>query len=222
MKPRILMQQEDSAPTGAPIPAPAPAPTEAPAQGAAPALDVTAIAAAITEQVKNGVFADLRRSGVLGKEKPSKPSTTEPSAAPPQVNLRALDRAVARHSHAAQLSDRAYERLERAFQAEAPEDAGAWLADYFQGMGVAAAQPAVTPTPTPAAPAATTAAPAPRSAVPISSGGGSPPAPTVPLEERDILSLSESDKLHLIKTKGPVWYSKTLAEQNKNKLVRIR
>lgn len=221
MKPRILMQQEDSAPTGAPIPAPDPAPTEAPAQGAAPTLDVTAIAATITEQVKNGVFAELRRSGAFGKEKPAKPSTTTSTEAPPQVNLRALDRAVARHPSAGQLSDRAYERLERAFQAEAPDDATAWLADYFQGMGVAAPQPAQPATP--AAPAVTTAAPAaPRSAVPISSGGGSPPAPTVPLEERDILSLSESDKLHLIKTKGPVWYSKTLAEQNKNKLVRIR
>lgn len=216
MKPRILMQQEDSAPTGSPTPAPT-APTEVPAQGAAPTLDVSAIAAAVTEQVRNGVFAELRRSGALVKEKPAKPSVT-PTEAPPQVNLRALDRAVARHPSAAQLSDRAYERLERAFKDEAPEDATAWLADYFQGMGVAAPQPA-----TPTAPAVTTAAPAaPRSAVPISSGGGSPPAPTVPLEERDILSLSEADKLHLIKTKGPVWYSKTLAEQNKNKLVRIR
>jgi hypothetical protein len=209
MKPRILMQQEDS---GSGSGAPAPTPAEPQAQGAVPAVDASAIAA----QVRDSLFAELRRSGVLGKEKPAKPTATEPSA-PPQINLRALDRAVARHPVAAQLSDRAYERMERAFQAEAPDDATAWIADYFQGMGVAAAQPA-----TPAAPAATIAAPAPRTAVPISSGGGSPPAPTVPLEERDILSLSESDRQHLIKQKGARWYMSKLAEQTKDKSIRIR
>jgi hypothetical protein len=231
MKPqRIFMQQEDGAPTGAPPP-PAPAPTDPPAPGASPAVDVTAIAAAVAQQVKDGVFAELRRTGVLGKEKAPKPvsepppsSTTTPP--PPDIGkLRMLDRAIARSPHAARLNDAAYTRLERAFIEETPADAASWLTDYFEGMGVSAtptpAAPAA-PAATPTAPAVPNAAPAPRTAVPVSGGGGSPPAPTVPLEEQDLLRLSKEDRDHLIKQKGPRWWMQTLAAQSRGKSLTVR
>jgi len=208
MKQRILMQEADGSPGSGSNPS-APAPTEPQAQGAAanagaPTVDVAAIASA----VRDAVFADLRRSGVLGKEKPK--AKDEPA---PQANLRALDRAVARHPHAPKLNDAAYSRLERAFADESPSDAGLWLKDYFEGMGIAeSATPAVTVTATPA--------PLQRNGPPLN--GGTPPAPKPDLENTPILDLSQADRDHLIKLKGPKWYLDKLAEQNRGKSVRLR
>lgn len=202
MKQRILMQEADASPGSG---APAPAPTEAPAQGAAPApaIDVNAI----VTQVRDSMFAELRRSGVLGKEKPKAKTSDEP---PTPVNYRALDRAVARHPHAQKLNDAAYTRLERAYAAESPEDAGQWLKDYFEGMGVAETSP-----PAPAKPAEPQ-----RSAVPLN--GGTPPVPTPDLENAPILSMSEADRQHLLKTKGAKWYMEQFAKQTKGLSIRLR
>lgn len=200
------MQEADGSPgSGAP---PAPAPTEPQAQGApanagAPTVDVAAIASA----VRDAVFADLRRSGVLGKEKPK--SNVEPT---PQANLRALDRAVARHPHAPKLNDAAYSRLERAFADESPADASSWLKDYFEGMGIVES---ATPPGPPAPPA-----PPQRNGPPLN--GGTPPAPKPDLENTPILDLSQADRDHLIKMKGPKWYLEQLAKQTKGQSVRLR
>lgn len=208
---RFLMTEADGSPGNGAAP-PAPAPAEPPAQGA-PVVDVEAIKAAAAQAARDAAYAELRRNGALGKDKPKANGEAVPTPAPPPDlgRLRQLDRAVARTPHAARLSDAAYSRLERAFIEEAPSDAGVWLKDYFEGLGIA-------PT---AAPAASTAQPPARSASPVSDGG-TPPVSKVSLEEADLRSLTESDRDHLIRTKGAGWYMRKLAEQDKGRLVRIR
>lgn len=211
---RICMQEADASPGSGQ--APVPAPTEPQAQGAAATPDIGQIVSDALRQQRDSIFAELRRSGVLGSEKKSKSTETPapPAAHQPDLGrLRQLDRALARTPHASRLNDAAYARLERAFVDEAPSDASQWLADYFEGMGIAQHQ---------AAPSAATAAPAPaRSATPVSDGG-TPPAPRAPLEDRDILSLSKEDRDHLIKQKGPKWYIARVLEQNKGKSVSVK
>lgn len=224
---RIFMTAADNAggsppapaqPAGGGQPAPAPAPAQPPAQGASPqqTVDVNAIASAVHDKV----FAALRQSGVLG----SKPRATTPPApdAPPgaaadapQVDLRSLDRTLGRTGHAARITEAQYRRVEAAYRAENPADTETWVKEYFEGWGAAPTPPAQAPN----APAGN-AAPQQRSTTPVSDGG-SPPAPTAPLEERDILSLSEEDREHLRKQKGTAWYRAQLAKQTKGKSIRL-
>lgn len=204
-----MNEADSSTGNGAVQPAPA-ASSEPQAQGAAPAVDVEAIKAAAAAQARDAVYAELRRNGLLGKEK-SKGKEESASAAPPAPDLgqlRKLDRAIARTPQASRLSDAAYARLEKAYIDESPPDAAVWLKDYFDGLGIA-------PT---AAHAANAATPT-RSETPVSDGG-SPPVSKVSLEDSDILSLSSQDRDHLIKQKGPRWYMTKIAEQNKGKSVR--
>lgn len=195
-------------------------PAQPQAQGA-PVLTADAIRAMLTEH-KDSLFAELRRAGVFGT-KPLRSSNTTTSD-PPQppvaaagadpTSLRALDRALTRAGHATRLTEAQYSRLERAFVAEAPENVEGWVTAYFEGWGSAPTTPAPTG-------ASTAAAPQPRSAVPVSDGG-TPPAPQVPIEQRDILSLSDEDRAHLVKTKGPAWYREQLRKQTQGKAVRLR
>lgn len=222
---RILMTAADNAggssagqpPAGTPAPAPAPAQPQA--QGAAPAqpIDVDAI----VSKVHDKLFASLRQSGVFGsRPRATTPAAPEPPPAAsgevPQIDLRSLDRTLGRMGHAARLSESQYRRIEAAYRAEAPSDTEAWVKEYFEGWGVASNQSA----PAPQAPAGTTAPSQARSTPPVSDGG-SPPAPTTPLEERDILSLSAEDRAHLQKTKGAKWYREQLAKQTKGMAIRL-
>jgi hypothetical protein len=163
--------------------------TEPQAQGAAPAIDLNAFAAQVEERVRNSMFAELRRSGAL---KESKKAPAPVADAAPSVDLRSLDRALTRSGLGASLSDAAMQRMERAYQAEAPDDATAWVKDYLGGFGVAptATQPA------------TVSAPAPRNLTPASDGGA-PPAPRVLPDEPDLLSASVADRAHYEKVLGP-------------------
>lgn len=226
---RIFMTAADNAggsppapaqPAGGGQPAPAPAPAQPPAQGASPqqTVDVNAIASAVHDKV----FAALRQSGVLGSKTPRATTPPAPDAPPgtnadvPQVDLRSLDRVLGRTGHAARLSESQYRRVESAYRAENPADAESWVKDYFEGWSAAPTPPAQAPN----APAGNAAPAQQRSTTPVSDGG-SPPAPTAPLEERDILSLSDEDKTHLIKQKGPAWYRAQLAKQTKGKSIRL-
>lgn len=199
---RFLMNEEGASPGNGTAPAPAPA-AEPQAQGAAPVVDANAIA----QQVRDSIFAELRRNGALkekskGKEEPAPPA--------PAADLRRLDRAARTNAHAQRLNDAAYQRLERAFAEENPPDAGAWLQDYFDGMGVAQqAAPAV----------ATTTTTQQRSASPVSDGG-TPPA-RLPLEEQQIVGMPKEDLLHLIKMKGAPWVRSKIIEQTRNGIVKL-
>jgi hypothetical protein len=206
---RILMNAADaSTNSGSGAPA-APAPNEAPASVAPAALD-EATRKAIVDETRNSIFAELRRNGALN-EKKTKTAPADP-AQPSSVNLRSLDRAIARAGRTPDES--AYRRMERAFTEEAPDNPDSWLADYFSGLGIPNAS-------TPAANTATTTTTTPRSATPVSDGG-SPPVPRVPLEQARIMSLSVADREHLIKQKGAAWYRATIAEQEKDTLIRIK
>jgi hypothetical protein len=190
---------------------PAPVTTlESQAQGTAQPDIGKVVSDALREQ-RDSIFAELRRNGVIGKEKSrggaeSKPAPTD------SIRMRSFDRALARSQHASGLTDAAVARLERLYIDEQPDDASQWLGEVLGGMGAgttSAAQPAIS------APAPT------RSASPVSDGG-TPPAPKAPLEERDLLSLSPADRDHIIKQKGVKWYLSKLTEQNKGKQFPIK
>lgn len=222
--PRILLNEVGSSPgSGAAppansTPAPAPAPAPSPAQPQQLSAEATK---AIADQVRDGVFAELRRSGVLTEKKAQTKAPengTSPNA-PPAMDpskLRALDRAVARAGHADRISSAAYERLERAFVAEAPEDTEAWVKEYFSAFTgpaqPAQSQPTTAPTGTP---------PAPTNQRPDSDRGGTPP-PKVPAEEADLVKMSDADRAAIIKEKGLSWYRTQLAKQLKGRPITFR
>lgn len=246
---RIFMNAQDTSPgTGAPstvapttapaapaasaaAPATAPAPQPAPAQGAA--IDV----AAITKSISDGVFATLRRAGVMpNKSAPTVAPNTDATTTPTPVTVaapavdpsryRELDRAVTRAGMAETLSGTAYKRLERAFADENPDDAESWVTDYFEGMGVkrGATAPATavttttttTPTAAPAATPAPVPAPAPATAIPVSDRG-SPPPSTRPLEERSLYDMSEADRQEYISRHGPTKFAQKLMSDAKGR-----
>jgi hypothetical protein len=204
----IHMQEADGSP-GNGAAQPAQEPVESQAQGTAQPDIGKVVSDALREQ-RDSIFAELRRNGVIGKEKSK---SVEPKSAPSESpNLRQFDRAFARNTRASHLTDAAVARLERLYVVEQPDDANQWLSEVLDGMGVGTTQAAQS----------ANHAPAPtRSASPVSDGG-TPPAPKAPLEERDLLSLSPADRDHIIKQKGVKWYLSKLTEQNKGKQFPIK
>lgn len=215
---RILRNQEGASPGGGAVPPPGAAPSTTtppvPAQGASAASAATfdpamvkaivdAVVPAVSQQVHDRVFADARRAGLVGsKVKAPAPAATGDGTAPSpasSVNLRPLDRAIANSGR--KLDELAYGRMERSFIDEQPEDATAWVNQYFEGFGGTS--------PAPAAPAlngnATTAPASQLNANPVTNRG-TPPAPTVPLEQRPILGMSPEDQAALMKLIGPAKY----------------
>jgi hypothetical protein len=224
---RILMTAADSGGASAIPPAAAPAPTPAPAPAAqagtaAPGAqpDVAALIAQASQAASDKVFADLRRAGVLGP-KPKAPASGGTPEAPqqqptPDVDLRSLDRVLSRTGHATRLSESQYRRVEQAFRAEAPTDTEQWVKDYFEGWASASTAPAA-----PASASQGNAAPPQRTGPPVSDVGN-PPAPTTPLEERPILSMTAAERQALLDKKGAVWYRDTLAKQSKGAVIKLR
>jgi hypothetical protein len=212
---RILMNAADASPGSGAAPAVAPT-TEPQAQGAAP-LTMDSVAKLVADalvQQRNSIFAEMRR-GRDDEKKPAKATSASSDAAPDVSRLRQLDRALARTPHASKLSDSQYARLERAFVTESPDDASSWLTDYFGDVGSAAAPAAAgTTAPNSAATAARTGAPA--------SDGGAPAASQVPVDERRIVGMSQTDVEHLVKTKGPAWLSAKLRTELKGVSVRVK
>lgn len=224
---RILMNVADGSPgSGAPAapvvpaaPAAAPATPAAPAQGAAPLTreDLKSFAA----EVQNGVFANLRRAGVLGNEQPKPkagegaPTTEVAAPAPDAMSLRRLDRALARSGRV--LESTMYDRLEKLYAAEAPSDAERWVTEFFSGFG--------SPAPAAAAPAAAAPNPNPPATNPTGptvSDRGAPAATKVPPEEANILTMSDADRKALIASKGLKWYAQKFREQMKGVRVSVR
>lgn len=170
------MNEADASPGGG---APAPTPTTPDAQAQEPAaqpITLEAIAK-LLEQQKNSVEANTRRmiEGALGKKKggnaPPPDKDAAPGAAPTQpqtVDMRAFDRATRRLD----LTDSALARMERAFAAEAPDDAAEWVKSYVDDLGIKAPSEKAATTPSGTAPATATpaasaaATPAPSTTVP--------------------------------------------------------
>lgn len=227
---RYLMNVADGSPgggapaaPGAPVVTPTPAPAPAPAQGAAPTID-RATEDALIKKGRDAAFAELRRNGHLKKSyvepndgdgaggsngKPATPASNDSSA------YRRLDRALNRSGHAARLSDAQYGRLERAFAAETPDDADGWVKDYFDGLG--AAPPAGAPPAT----TTTTVTPPATGATPPVTARGTPAASQVPIEEANLLKLTDDDRKALIASKGLKWFTQKYQEQLKGVRIKV-
>lgn len=213
---RILMAEADGA-TGAAAPvAPTAEPTVEPQAPVASGLTRDDVKSMLSE-FRNGLFADFRKAG--GFEKSSKPvkgdepqASVTMSAAEERTFLRGVDRAISQLGF--EPTAQQYARLERDVLADKPSDVSAYVKDYF---------PALKGSPTPAAPAAPqapAAKPAPLNEQPASDRGGT--AAVVPLVERDLVTMSESDRRALIKEKGVAWYRSQLASQLKGRPVTLR
>lgn len=218
---RILMTAVEASPGSGAPPAAAPsspgsAPTQAPASGAAPAID-SATEEALIKRGRDAAYAELRRSGALKRSAieaiEGPPKQTPASGQAPAADLstlRRLDRALTRGGRTI-ANDRAYDRMEKAFVAEAPQDADAWLKEYFEGFG--------TPSAAPAATAPTTTAP--RTALPTSNAGA-PHVETPAVADLDFASLTPQDVNRLIKEKGLHWYNTNLRTWMKGRAIRFR
>lgn len=172
------MNEQDGSPgNGAPPSAPAtpaptaPAATTGGAAAPAPTLDdIKVVVGSMLGDFRNGLFADLRKTGALKSDKPTPaPAETAPSSnAQPNANQdvsalfarqRAFDRAVG----AAGLNDEQAAMLEGMFQAMRPEDPGQWASTVIKTMGLGqknatsstatqTAQPQTAPAAQPSAP----------------------------------------------------------------------
>ena len=234
---RILMNAQDGSPgSGAPStpatpatpadPA-APVPQQAPAQGSA--IDVAAITRTITESVtksiNDGVFAKLRRAGLLS-DKPtttvavtSDTTTTASSSAISAADVQGMIEqasAITRVSVEYGLQPDAESSLKRLMAVEKPDDPVSWGRSFVEGMGIkkvapalATAAPQATTQPATAAQAATPPSTAPQS--PPASDRGSPPAATIPLEERKLQEMSDADRSEYLQRHGVKKYSEKLA-----------
>lgn len=165
---RIFMNEADAPGGNGAQPAQSPAPAQPAAQPASSVDPVEAMKSAMNEVIngfrseltgwKNGVFADLRKSGALGKEKPVEQPTTQPAAAAPASPAASLsmadveamlerERVIASRVAKFGLSDAQTKRLKAALSSveagSLATEADAYLAD----MGLAKA---ATPNPTPA------------------------------------------------------------------------
>lgn len=174
--------------------------------------------------VRDALNADARRAAAPRTTTTNAATTTSsgtPSATPPApavdvTRMRALDRAIARTGHAP--SEAAYQRMERAFADESPSDVDGWVRDYYAGLGVArtTAAPAASTAPSTTAHAPTTVAtPA---NPPVSASA--PTAPSVPLEQQNVLQMSQSDRDALRRQLGPAKYAERLMQDARGVTIR--
>ncbi len=196
---RMLMnsQPNDGAPTGAP-PGQV-APVSPPAQGTAAEpsmLDQIAklIDTKMAEQ-RNGIFADLRKTGAFGKaaknqEEAATPSTT--GLTDDVQQLIARERAFTRAAATAKLTDAQFGRMERAWQADKPDDSSGWVRDYLADLGVQQ----------PTAPAAPQVQPAPVRSGPPASDSGSPAPVTAPSDQSEPWRMTDDDYQSLVRRDG--------------------
>lgn len=176
---KFLMNEADASPGGgAAIPPPVESPAQPATSAPAPGLTLDQVKGLFGElktEIKNGVFAELRKTGALPKEKPTTELTTPQSNAGPAPSMTLADvqamierdRVVTTRAVKHGLSDAQTQRMRSALESVRPGDSYASEADaYLSDMGLAKA-------PTPAAPAAPTATTAPEVPKP-------PAAPSAP------------------------------------------
>lgn len=225
MKLRILRNQEGASPGGGAAPPPAQQPTTPPAQGAAPLTrdDLKSFA----DDVRNGVFAELRRSGVLADKPKAKAAakddeTPNGTTAQPAADPRRFDRTMVRLGIGPKLSERQMMALERDFLADNPSDPDAFIKQWASDFGIALEQPK---------PAGTAAAGAQQQGQgqaqqqtvtqPITARGAPPPS-QVPVEEVNLWTCSQADRDAYANKHGASKYFERLREQGKNVKVKVR
>ena len=214
---KMLMSAEGGSPGGGSAPAGTGAPA-APAQGAAPAATLTLdqVKAVVNEAVtatRNGIFADLRKSGVYkgGKEPAGDPPAGDDggksaggTAPAPGVSAddvtKLIHRATAfeRVATETKLTDAQRKRMDAAMRAENPDDVAAWSKAYLEDMGIAKANPSTTTTnPNGGAPAG---AAAPRG--PSMSDRGAPGRDGSIAHDGQVWKMTPAEVQALIKEKG--------------------
>jgi hypothetical protein len=219
----ILMNQADSSPGGGAAPAATPQ-----AQGAAPAqtpaFDTTSIAAAVAEQVRNSMFAELRRAGVLGGDnnersqpKPKAGRHDEGAAPPPSVSTADVQKVAKfqRALGAAGFTSDQESIIETLFDVEKPEVGaiGEWVAAKAKALGITKGAGTGTTNPTgqvatpPAQPA---------------SNAGAPAGPSQFTEDTPLWKLSPEDRAAFIRQKGLTVYRQTLQQQLRGVRVTVR
>jgi hypothetical protein len=184
---RILMNEADGSPGGGAAPATPAAPVAAPTAPETPALTAEAVATIVATAVdtklkafENGLFANARKAGLLGKEKPTEtPSVSSAAAAPASSGLSADEvealieqtRVLTKVQLENKLSDATVQRMKKALKADKPDDVSSWTASYLADLGlVRTSQESSTPTTSAPAVAVTP------NTAPISDRGS--PAPT--------------------------------------------
>jgi hypothetical protein len=179
---RFLMNEEDGSPGGGSAP---PAPAEPPATPAAapapePTIPISQLKSVIGEvfgELRNGIFADLRKAGALKKDEPT-PPVKQPAAAPASTGLTAAevqqmlerDRVLTRAEVEHKLTPAQAKRMRSIIEVDGPEDVTGWVSSFVTDMGIAR-----TDTSTPATPST----PALPNAAPISDRGAAAPAGAV-------------------------------------------
>lgn len=134
---RILMNEADASPGGGAVSGTqtvTPAQGDAPAQASSP--DPTMVQA-LASAVRDSVFAELRRSGVLKNKADPAPtaSAPAPAASPSSTDFRKLDRALAQTGFGNGLDEQGYQFIETAFAAANPQDAVGWVNTFFASVG---------------------------------------------------------------------------------------
>lgn len=205
----FLRNEEGGSPGGGAAPPPVPASPAAPAGAApapSPAFDPSVIKTTVVEafaELRNGLFADLRKAGALKQDKPNDPAPQPAPGAAPAAGIsmadvkRMLDVRTAseRMRHERKASDAQLRRFELAVEYEKPDDVLSFAASYFDDLGIGKAAATVNPQPNVTTAPAAPAAPAP----PLPSHNVSDRGPPSAGDIRDVDSILETDPLGLTK-----------------------
>lgn len=162
---RILRNEEGGSPGGGTAPPAPPTPPSDPGTPApaAPVIPVDALKSAVAEaltgalpKLRDGIFADLRKSGALRKD----PESPPPAAAPASTGLSAADveamlereRVITARATKHNLGDAAVRRLKASLTGVSPENFATEADSFLADLGLVKAPTAATPAPTPAQP----------------------------------------------------------------------
>lgn len=147
---RIFMNEEGGSPGGgAASPAPALPPASTAAAQPEPAIPVTQLKSVIGEvfgELRNGLFADLRRAGALKKDEPAPTPAPQSAAAaaPAPTGLSMADveamlereRVITRVATEHKLTDAQVKRMKGMIAAEKPDDVSGWVSAFVTDMGL--------------------------------------------------------------------------------------
>lgn len=205
---KMLMNAEGSSPGGGAAPPPSgtpPAPSAGSAPTAVPMDQVKSLISDAVNQAQNGVFAKLRKAGVLkggnddegaGGSPPAPPAASAGLSADDVQKLVFRATAFERVAVENKLTDAQRKRMDAALKAENPDDVSSWSTSYLTDMGIVKAPP--SPTPNGGAPAP--GAGAPRG--PSSSDRGGPARDTSLAHEGQVWKMTPADVQALIREKG--------------------
>lgn len=160
------MKEEDGSPGGGAAPPPAPAEPQAtngatPAEPSVPVSQIKSVMVDAFAELRNGLFADLRKAGALGKEKaaPAPEPTPEPSqsptaAAPASTGLSAADvqsmlvqeRVFARAEAEHKLTDAQMEWMRSALKGTTADELPTKASAFLRSMGIAKGASETQPT----------------------------------------------------------------------------